>query len=272
MDDYYAGRGESPGVWVGRGAAVLALDGVVEEGQLGRLIGGRDPSTAAVLRSHPPKRQITVERIEAATGERWLERKTLAPVAGFDLVFSVPMGLRRPLARPHRDPPLPHRVDARAGDTRAGDRPARRALTLRAGARVPQRRAARARTQSAERPLPTTNTGCTRTSHSEKLGVAFPRRESARDRATPRRRPATARRGRARARSPSFLRPRAPTRHARNDGQARTADTQHDGRQARPAPRADGGGKNTGLARAAEATGPPRARTNHRARTNTARP
>lgn len=90
MDDYYAGRGESPGVWVGRGAAALELEGIVEEGQLGRLIGGRDPSTAAVLRSHPPKRQITVERIEAATGRRWLERKTLAPVAGFDLVFSVP--------------------------------------------------------------------------------------------------------------------------------------------------------------------------------------
>ncbi len=90
MDDYYAGRGESPGVWVGRGAVALELDGIVEEGQLGRLIGGRDPLTSAVLRSHTPERQITVERIAAATGRRWLERKTLAPVAGFDLVFSVP--------------------------------------------------------------------------------------------------------------------------------------------------------------------------------------
>lgn len=90
MDDYYAGRGESPGVWSGRGATALGLDGIVEEGQLGRLIGGRDPLTSAVLRSHPPRRRITVERIEAATGRRWLERKTLAPVAGFDLVFSVP--------------------------------------------------------------------------------------------------------------------------------------------------------------------------------------
>lgn len=90
MDDYYAGRGESPGVWVGRGAIALELDGIVEEGQLGRLIGGRNPLTSAVLREHPPKRQITVERIEAATGRCWLEQKTLAPVAGFDLVFSVP--------------------------------------------------------------------------------------------------------------------------------------------------------------------------------------
>ena len=90
LDDYYAGRGESPGLWVGHGALELELDGMVTEGQLGRLIGGRDPSTAAVLRSHSPKRQITVERIETATGRRWLERKTLAPIAGFDLVFSVP--------------------------------------------------------------------------------------------------------------------------------------------------------------------------------------
>ena len=90
LDDYYAGRGESPGLWVGHGALALELDGMVTEGQLGRLVGGRDPLTSAVLRSHPPKRQIMVERIEAATGRRWLEQKTLAPVAGFDLVFSVP--------------------------------------------------------------------------------------------------------------------------------------------------------------------------------------
>ena len=90
LDDYYAGRGESPGLWIGRGARELELDGVIEEGQLGRLIGGRHPLTSVVLRGHPPKRRINVERIETATGRRWLERKTLAPVAGFDLVFSVP--------------------------------------------------------------------------------------------------------------------------------------------------------------------------------------
>src|SRR5207249_25336 len=46
--------------------------------------------TSAVLRSHPPKKQITVERLDPATGERRLEQKTLAPVAGYDLVFSPP--------------------------------------------------------------------------------------------------------------------------------------------------------------------------------------
>src|SRR6266498_4071524 len=90
IDDYYAGRGESPGVWVGRGAAELELDGVVGEGELGRLIGGKHPLTSAELRRHPPKKQITVERIDPGTGERRLEQKTLSPVAGYDLVFSPP--------------------------------------------------------------------------------------------------------------------------------------------------------------------------------------
>ncbi len=90
IDDYYAGRGESPGVWVGRGAAELELDGVVGEGELGRLIGGKHPFTSAELRRHPPRKRITVERIDPATGERGLEMKTLSPVAGYDLVFSPP--------------------------------------------------------------------------------------------------------------------------------------------------------------------------------------
>jgi hypothetical protein len=86
IDDYYAGRGESPGVWVGRGAAELELDGVVNDGELGRLIGGKHPVTSAELRRHPPRKQITVERIDPATGERGVEVKTLSPVAGYDLV------------------------------------------------------------------------------------------------------------------------------------------------------------------------------------------
>jgi conjugative relaxase-like TrwC/TraI family protein len=90
IDDYYAGRGESPGVWAGHGAAELELEGVVEDGQLGRLISGQHPLTSAQLRSHPPKKRITVERIDAATGERYVEEKTLSPVAGYDLVFSPP--------------------------------------------------------------------------------------------------------------------------------------------------------------------------------------
>jgi conjugative relaxase-like TrwC/TraI family protein len=90
IDDYYAGRGESPGVWVGRGSAELELEGMVGEGELGRLISGHHPLSSVELRSHPPKKQITVERIDPATGEPYLEEKTLSPVAGYDLVFSPP--------------------------------------------------------------------------------------------------------------------------------------------------------------------------------------
>ncbi len=90
LDDYYAGRGESPGVWTGRGARELELEGLVHEGELGRLIRGIHPHTEDELRRHPKARRITVERIDPYSGERELEVKKLAPVAGFDLVFSVP--------------------------------------------------------------------------------------------------------------------------------------------------------------------------------------
>jgi conjugative relaxase-like TrwC/TraI family protein len=66
LDDYYAGRGEAPGRWVGAGAASLGLDGRVEEGQLGALIAGRDPRSGDVLREQETR------------------------VAALDLTFSVP--------------------------------------------------------------------------------------------------------------------------------------------------------------------------------------
>src|ERR671925_817765 len=91
IDDYYAGRGESPGIWTGRGAASLGLEGVVEDGELATLIRGDNPLSGEKLRRrHPKARTITVEKIDPANGERRLEEKTLRPVAGFDLVFSVP--------------------------------------------------------------------------------------------------------------------------------------------------------------------------------------
>jgi hypothetical protein len=90
LDDYYAGRGESPGVWIGRGARELVLEGMVHEGELGRLIRGLHPQRDERLRSHPKARLITIERIDPLTDERSLETKRLAPVAGFDLVFSPP--------------------------------------------------------------------------------------------------------------------------------------------------------------------------------------
>jgi conjugative relaxase-like TrwC/TraI family protein len=90
LDDYYGGRGESPGVWAGRGAEVLGLQGVVEDGQLTALCRGRDPGSDELLRRPARQRTITVERIDPYTGGSRLEKKRLAPVCGFDLVFSAP--------------------------------------------------------------------------------------------------------------------------------------------------------------------------------------
>jgi conjugative relaxase-like TrwC/TraI family protein len=90
LDDYYAGAGESPGVWAGRGAESLGLVGVVADGDLPRLISGIDPARGRRLRTHAQPRSITVERIDPTTGERRFEQRELRPVAGFDLVFSVP--------------------------------------------------------------------------------------------------------------------------------------------------------------------------------------
>src|SRR3954451_23428622 len=92
LDDYYAGRGESPGIWIGRGARALELEGVVHEGELGRLIRGLHPYTEKQLRARrqAKARVITIERIDPLTDERSIDTKKLAPVAGFDLVFSPP--------------------------------------------------------------------------------------------------------------------------------------------------------------------------------------
>src|ERR1051325_9861664 len=63
LDDYYAGRGESPGVWTGRGARELELEGLVHEGELGRLIRGLHPHTEDRLRRHPKERPVTIARV-----------------------------------------------------------------------------------------------------------------------------------------------------------------------------------------------------------------
>lgn len=114
LDDYYAGRGESAGIWTGRGAAELGLEGVVRDGQLGTLIRGRHPLSEEELRRHPKQRTITVERIDPDSGVRRTDQKKLRPVAGFDLVFSVPKSVsllhalgdeetRRAVSEAHRD-------------------------------------------------------------------------------------------------------------------------------------------------------------------------
>ncbi len=90
LDDYYAGRGESPGLWAGSGAGGLGLVGVVEDGGLGTLLRGVDPATGTELRAPVRERTITVRTLDLESGEWREEPKRLAPVSGYDLVFSCP--------------------------------------------------------------------------------------------------------------------------------------------------------------------------------------
>ena len=73
-DDYYSGKGEAPGSWTGRGAAILGLEGLVETAQFNALIAGLVPSDPAL--------------------ERSLRDKPGTPkVVGFDLTFSAPKSI-----------------------------------------------------------------------------------------------------------------------------------------------------------------------------------
>ena len=67
-DDYYSGRGESPGRWTGNGGRILGLGGRVHDDCFMALVEGRDPSTGEQLR-----------RVAGRT-----------KVAAFDLTFSAP--------------------------------------------------------------------------------------------------------------------------------------------------------------------------------------
>jgi conjugative relaxase-like TrwC/TraI family protein len=69
LDDYFTGRGESPGRWLGRGASDLGLYGTVEDGELSMLMQGRDPRSGTMLREQPVK------------------------VAALDLTFSAPKSI-----------------------------------------------------------------------------------------------------------------------------------------------------------------------------------
>jgi conjugative relaxase-like TrwC/TraI family protein len=68
-DDYYSGRGEAPGEWIGAGTEALGLSGRVQAEQFNALIAGLDPrDPSARLRSSPRDPKI----------------------AAFDLTFSAP--------------------------------------------------------------------------------------------------------------------------------------------------------------------------------------
>jgi hypothetical protein len=70
-DDYYTGRGERPGVWLGKGAAGLGLSGQVDPDDYLSVMYGRRPDDAG----------------------RALERAGSRKTLGWDLTFSAPKSL-----------------------------------------------------------------------------------------------------------------------------------------------------------------------------------
>ena len=72
LEDYYAGRGESPGHWLGCGSASAGLSGEVSAGQLTRLFTGEHPDTGNPL------------------GSSYNVRAGTDRVTGWDLTFSAP--------------------------------------------------------------------------------------------------------------------------------------------------------------------------------------
>jgi conjugative relaxase-like TrwC/TraI family protein len=69
-EDYYSGRGETEGQWIGTAATEFALYGKVEPDQLTAMLTGRNPVTGESL------------GLKSAPGRE--------PVPGFDLTFSAP--------------------------------------------------------------------------------------------------------------------------------------------------------------------------------------
>jgi hypothetical protein len=79
LDDYYAGRGESPGIWVGSGSAGPGLVGVVGDEDLGTLLRGVNPGDGERLRSPVREQTITKRRLDVETGERASASCTRSP-------------------------------------------------------------------------------------------------------------------------------------------------------------------------------------------------
>ncbi len=55
LDEYYAGVGELPGRWMGRGAELLSLSGELDCQALDAILDGRDPRTGTRLTEDTPK-------------------------------------------------------------------------------------------------------------------------------------------------------------------------------------------------------------------------
>ena len=87
-EDYYSGRGESRGEYLGRGSEALGFEGIVEQGELKHLFRGTHPDYPEpwVRRQQHDRatRTLTLRDGRVVTGKR------SQPTAAFDLTFSAP--------------------------------------------------------------------------------------------------------------------------------------------------------------------------------------
>lgn len=81
-EDYYAGRGESPGQWTGQGATEAGIEGRVLDGQLEAIFNQAHPVTGEQLGAAYQVAGTYVDRF----GNTQIKHKR----AGFDATFSVP--------------------------------------------------------------------------------------------------------------------------------------------------------------------------------------
>ena len=86
LADYYAARGNPPGVWLGGGARTLGIaGGVVSEAQMKALFGrGRHPDAEAMQAAGATERETRL----GADFLRFADGSERRPVAGYDLVFT----------------------------------------------------------------------------------------------------------------------------------------------------------------------------------------
>ena len=83
--DYYAGRGEAPGVWAGRGLDGFELSGEIVADDMAHLYGRFvDPRTAGTDDEVVLGRAVSARTLYAGTARE----KLLEPVAAFDVTFS----------------------------------------------------------------------------------------------------------------------------------------------------------------------------------------
>ena len=133
--DYYTGRGEAPGVWAGRGSALLGLSGQVDPEDMAVLFGRFVvPSTVGGVRL-PSGRWQPEQVLGRVVSTRVRADGTIAePVAAFDVTFSPAKSVsllwglttdptvRRAVERAHEDAVAAglDYLDRVAGHTRAG--------------------------------------------------------------------------------------------------------------------------------------------------------